>query len=496
MHKFILKYWNLKNSNTFGVDNPSISVSTHSGKRDKKLKEIKMGPKKDLIGVSGAKPLMMFIAILALMAINGLYGQERDTSQVEPKVELKVVYEKTFDEQIVDAIFDTVTVSIEEAKRMGWKDEAFTPEDKVKGKVLVSYPRVVFVAGVGCCGWYIPNNGLEKRIKALRFYSKNGDLQKELEIGKDSIEYIYLSPQKNYILVSKIPWEYAPNHTGGSLYNLEGKKVWEIEGPTPIAVSDEGCAIAVHLDWQIPSEPGGDFYIYDSKGKLITTVENPNKTKTAPLFAKYSENSEYAILGYYTETFSPTIFLLISKTGKILWKRELVEYSYSRAEGAIDLLPNKGIIGYVSRAGMCIFYLDWAGNLKWITNLRTFGYVNCLFASDSKKVYICTAVGYLWCFNREAGEIIWMHKEDGAPPLDSLRPLINTPNFTEMYEQEQNIIIKCEPTTIFLFDTETGKLKAKIVRPGKRIFLSLYNGIIFSINTIDGKVEGLMVKEK
>ena len=46
------------------------------------------------------------------------------------------MYEKTFEDTIVDVIFDTVT--LEEAKAMGWKEEAFSEEEKAKGKDSLS----------------------------------------------------------------------------------------------------------------------------------------------------------------------------------------------------------------------------------------------------------------------------------------------------------------------------------------------------------------------
>ena len=244
--------------------------------------------------------------VIALMAMNsGLYAQEKDTAQTESKVELKVVYEKTFDEPIVNVIFDTATVNIEEAKKRGWKEEGFTNEEKIKGKVLISYPKVVF--------------GVQEARLEARFYDKNAQIINRLTLKE--YEGVYLSPNKRCILVSKIPDEWNPQYSGGTLYDLDSKKIWEIDGPTPTAVSDEGYAIAAYLDWQVPPAPGGDFYVYDSKGKLITTIENPLKKKTAPLFAKFSKDGEYALLGFRASTYPPTAFTLITKEGKILWKK-------------------------------------------------------------------------------------------------------------------------------------------------------------------------------
>ncbi len=88
-------------------------------------------------------------AIIAFMAVSiSLYAQEKDTTQGAPlskqtgEVDLQVIYEKMFDDTIADVFFDTTTVSIEEAQKMGWKEEAFKGM-KVSDKTRIIYPKVV-----------------------------------------------------------------------------------------------------------------------------------------------------------------------------------------------------------------------------------------------------------------------------------------------------------------------------------------------------------------
>ena len=215
--------------------------------------------------------------------------------------------------------------------------------------------------------------------KELKFYEKNGRVMNELILKEFGEKKVYLSPKKKYILVSRRPTEWDPGYFGGTLYDLDGRKVWEIEGPTPIAVSDEGYAVAAHLDWQVPPTPGGDFYVYNNKGKLLTTIENPNKKKTTPLFAKFSKDGEYALLSFYVETYYPTIFVLITKEGRIVWKREFPEYSFPGRSEEIDILSNKGI--GVTNA----FFINWQGNLKWKHSLNLGGNKGCIFSQDEMR---------------------------------------------------------------------------------------------------------------
>ena len=420
--------------------------------------------------------------VIALMAMNsGLYAEETDTVQAESKVELKVVYEKTFDEPIVDVIFDTATVSIEEAKKMGWKEEAFAAEDKIQEKVLISYPKVVFVSQGRELDWYVPSKRSSYYTKEIKFYDSNGEITTRLILKKYGEEYIHLSPQNKYILVSRMPTEWDPGYSGGSLYDCNGKKICEIEGPTPIAISDEGYTVAANLDWDVPPTPGGNFYIYDSKGKLITTIENPLKKKTAPLFAKFSKDGEYALLSFYVETYYPTIFVLITKEGKIVWRREFPEYYFHGALEETDILPNKGIVTLMGKGIAKAFSLDWKGNFRWSIPSDIFSNSWCMFSRDSSRVYIATARGYLLCLNESNGERIWMQKKGNG--------------YTEMYEQNQCIVVKEWCTKCCIFDGETGKLKAEIEYPNQ-IFLAPHNEIIFVIDPTNNRIEGLKIEEE
>ena len=425
---------------------------------------------------------LFLVSIIAFLAI-GPYAQEKDSVQTESKVNLKVVYEKTFDEPIVDVIFDTATVSIEEAKKMGWKEEAFTAEDKIQEKVLISYPKVVLISRGRELTWLPDERRNCYDTKELRFYDKNGMIINKIVLKEDG-EHIHFSPNNKYILVSRVPTDWNPQSPGGTLYDLDGKKIWGIEGSTPIAVSDEGYAVAVYRDWDIPPSRKGDFYVYDSKGKLLKTIENPLKGKTTPEYTQFSKNGEYAIICFSGGICAPSVFLLITKEGETLWKKEFPKHYYSRWVGEIDILVDKGIAGCVENGGVWAFYFDWRGNLRWFTQLNTLGYACCKFAYDAEKVYVSSSTGYLWCFNKDNGSIIWMEKI-----TDKGRA------FTELYEKNQWIILKDdEYARCFFFDSKTGKLKGKIEYPGKKIFLFQHNGIIFVINATDNRIQALKIE--
>jgi len=96
-------------------------------------------------------------------------------------------------------------------------------------------------------------------------------------------------------------------------------------------------------------------------------------------------------------------------------------------------------------------------------------------------VYIATAKGDLLCLNESNGETIWMQKKGKG--------------FTEMYEQNQYIMVKEWCSKCCIFDSETGKLRAEIEYP-KQIFLASHNEMVFVVNTANDKVEGLKIEEE
>ena len=428
------------------------------------------------------------IIITGLFALSAAYGQEKG-------IKLINVYEKSFNEPIVDVIFDTATVSIKEAKKMGWKDEAFTKEEKSKGKAVVSYPKVVFVSRGKRLGYYAPaTKRSSNTVKEIRFYDKNGVLLNTIEIGKQGSEWIHISPNSKYILVSKIPTEYNPDYSGGTLYDCEGRKIGEIEGPTPIAISDEGYTVATNLDWQVPPEPGGSFYIYDPTGRLLKTVENPDKKRSAPLFAKYTKDGEYAVLVFKGTTAPPTIIYLIKKTGEILWKKEFPEYRFSGRGEEMDMM-NEGITGIFDLVKLSppgqenwrtyIFYIDLQGNLRWKVPLEIRGNMIVKHSEGGKNVYVSSTEGYLWSIDMYQGEVIWKHKEPWSPePQIKKEWPWEVPLFCELEIIDDTLYLigkqgrNWHSSTLFIFDGKSGSLLRKMEYPHEKIsFVETGRGI-------------------
>jgi len=149
-------------------------------------------------------------------------------------------------------------------------------------------------------------------------------------------------------------------------------------------------------------------------------------------------------------------------------------------------LQDKGIVGFVENGGLHLFHVDSSSN-SWCKKLKHIAYGCCTVDEDMKKVYIAISSGQLACFNIETGEVIWKQKIDKRANY-----------FTEIYKQGTNLIVKGSYpgvlTKIFIFDSETGQLRAEIRLP-KEVFLVPHNETIFAINVTKKRVEGFKPEE-
>ena len=440
------------------------------------------------------------ILFLCIIAFSILRAEDKSVIKLIP------VYEKTFQDSIVDVIFDTATVSITKAKEMGWKDDAFNEEERVKGKATISYPKVVLVSRGKKLGYYAPaTKRSSNTVKEIRFYDRNGTLLNTMEIGKQGREWIHISPNSKYILMSKIPTEYRPNYSGGKLYDYNGNKVWENGGPTPIAVSDEGYTVGANLDWQVPPEPGGSFYIYNPSGKLIKTIANSDKNRSAPLFAKYTSDGEYAVLVFKGTTEPPTTITLIKKTGEIMWKKEFSEYRFSGRGEELDILRGVGISGIfdliTSSSAKKIedwktyaFFIDWQGNLKWTVPLEIRGNMIVNISEDREIAYVVSTEGYIWCIKIEQGEMVWRHKELWATSPSAKEWSWEVPLLNEMDIKRNTLYIIGKQgrdwysSTLFVFNGKSGRLLKKVEYPQEKIFFAKCKRKIGLINTTKRKM--------
>jgi outer membrane protein assembly factor BamB len=419
-----------------------------------------------------------------------------------PKIELTTVYEKNLDEVIVDAIFDTATVPIETAKSLGW-EQGYVDKVKTRGELKIEYPSIVKISrrGEKVSSRTTRAKNSSYYVKELRFYDSNNSITKNIPISwGEGYEYIYSSPQKKYLLVSKQPTEYNPEYSGGVLYDSRGNKIVEIQGPSPVAVSDEGLMIAANLDWQEPFQTGGSFYLYDKNGRLVKEIGNPDKERAAAFFAKFSPDGQYAVLSFSGSGAKPTYFYIVDKRGGILGHCDLPEYRFSARTEEMDEFEDEGfavILDKISAGAFgldwkqYLFFFDWSGNLKWQVPLKIRGDMAVEFSEDGSKIYVISGAGYLWCADTKNGNIIWEHKEAWAPEPGPRRWPSGVPIFRELKIRGDKVFVigkrgsDWDSSTLFVFDGKTGNLLEKIEYPQEKITFGETHSSLSLINISD-----------
>jgi outer membrane protein assembly factor BamB len=424
------------------------------------------------------KKVLRAIIFLLLQQNLQLYAGESDRTvtqsfpiQLKP-IDLQAAYLKAFDEQIVDVIFDTATVSIEEAVQMGWKEDALTAREDDRVPIHLPILAIISKRDVyGLGAYYVSEkkrSGIE--ITQVIFYDSDVNIHSKLEL-RGAKEKIFLSPNSKYLLLSTRPADYDYS-SGGVLYYINGKKIWEtnMHAPSPIAISDEGYTISAYLSSEGPS-PGGDFCVYDPEGQLITTITNPDKTKFAPIFAEFADDGNYAVLCFQVEG-PPTTFMFINKEGEVLWEKRFPDYRFSGFEEEIAV-TSAGVIGITIYPR--VFHIDQNGNVKWTLPLEARGFMTVRIGENGEKVYIISSKGFVWCIDIDAGKILWKHREPWSPePTNKISPP-DVPHFGELRVSENRLFvigkkgIPWHSSTLFIFDAATGKVLATAEFPQEKI---------------------------
>ncbi|MEO0130026.1 MAG: hypothetical protein ABIL02_07290 [candidate division WOR-3 bacterium] len=408
----------------------------------------------------------LMITIISALCLVSLAGAEEGKS--ESKIELIPVYEKTFDDTIVDVIFDTTTVSIEEAKRMGWKPAAFTTKEIERGKASIWYPKIVLLGK----GFKISRNPHEnmEQISEIRFLKRNGKLLKRIAATPWKEKIIY-SKSGRYILQARVPSEYEPENQGAILYKNDGTILWQKNELKFVDVSDYGYTIATYPVFE--AEPTEGHIIIDQAGQVVKKITNPLKDKSVGYSAaRFSPCGNYIVIGY-SDMWQHSYVILTTRMGHIVWQQELNYSTWTPNECAIE--PGIGVFGILKELGIdnygkevlkgvYTYFIDWNGSLRWCVPINTKTSISIEVDTVAKTVYVVPSSGYIYCIKISDGEVIWMHQEKWAPvgiPVnaDLLR---NVPLFAEAQIDDKHVYIigrnmDKHASTLFIFDKASGK---------------------------------------
>lgn len=352
----------------------------------------------------------MFISlIITVMAgTTGLYAQEKVQEEPLPvltrKVNLKVAYEKTFDEPIADVILDTATVSIEEAKRMGWKDEAFSIEEKAEMKVKVFYPKVMITSKTENIDYPFEPEG-EMRAKEIEFYNKDGELIRAVSAGHRLLR----SENGRYFVAANSfgdgydkEGNYISHPGGGVIYNWNGDEIGRISSGRILQTSDGGYILVDQGDL------GRDWAVYDSSGERTGNLAAHEYTIGASNGSRMTQNGEYIVTVILIAK-TKTIYILWDKIGRILWTKEFPFEVTGSMPLSHSLVENVGMAG---KAKGSLIMIDWDGELLWNITKPTGGSYRSKFSQDNKRVFMISTNGYVICLDALPGRICWQHKAD------------------------------------------------------------------------------------
>lgn len=428
--------------------------------------------------------LSLLLATASMVAVCGLaavcFAQTVADDTSINKVELVPVYEKTFTDSIVDAVFDTITVSIEKAKSMGWKEAVFNKSDIRKNIKTIQYPAVIAVGKV--IDWY----NLE--VKEVKFLDPNGKLLNLVKVVYP--EKIIKSKNGKYILIARQPVEGKEDWQGGRLYNNKGVLLRTYKDCFPIAISDDGYVIAGKDQYE--GAPPAECVIYNPAGNITGRIINPYKNAGWSV-AKFTEEQEYVIVGF-TDLNSKSELFVYKKDGTLIFRKEIEGISFRNRETEILGSDESGIIGIVENNGIVSIYLtDMCGKIKWQVQLEVGSNMVCSF-NKKDKLLVSTSYGYVWCIDVLSGEKSWVYKEKWAPKgIPHAKILDDRPLFYQHELIDNNIIVNSHYSNrhtiesrfwyasgIHCIELSNGNLVYRNVFPNEKILL-LDNGILLNV---------------
>ena len=276
------------------------------------------------------------ILFLCIIAFSILRAEDKSVIKLIP------VYEKTFQDTIVDVIFDTATVNIEEAKEMGWKEEAFDEEERVKGKATISYPNIL-MTGRG-----------EGNIKEIIFYSKSGQIKRRIHVSKT--EKVIRSEEGHYILKAKRYNEFNLSQQGAVLYDWNGNVVWEKDKGVFKAVSDSGYSatgfVSVDGSWY-------PFKIYNSKGVEVESL-NLNYNNIIDAGGRFS--GDYFVVCAWIKNRKTHIVIIPLQSKKSRMDRIIDDWVN---QNDVEIFNTTGII-----VGRPLMIIDWSGKINKLALLK------------------------------------------------------------------------------------------------------------------------------
>jgi len=377
----------------------------------------------------------------------------------ESGIKLIPVYEKTFEDTIVDVIFDTVTVTLKEAKAMGWKEEAFSEEEKARGRVKIDYAKIIIFK--------------KKTREYIGFFDWRGKEVKKYITKPDAIALVSLNG-KFIGITTPIECSKGECETRFTMMTDKGDVIWEIEGlgTGPYEPSPDGKWAIGLPSVEVAEAP---LEIYNKNG-LFKKIENPYGI----IEYCFSNDGEYLAIsvGESSVWWNPEGYLMwMNSSGEIIWKAENLNVwnmyfspgskylCFKSAKDSVSMILN--VFRIANRTNIANFGLG-KGKLYYF------------FPSNENNLLVANGIEKrLYLLNIVENKIRWqVNMKEGTP-----RTVMAT-------EGLDKIVVGAYPNKVYIFD-KNGELlvdetlperffmrwpRLKISQDGKRIIYAGRSG--------------------
>lgn len=273
---------------------------------------------------------VLLVVLLTLVLIYPMIGRGAEKDSIS----LNLVWEKEFNEPIVDVIIDTSNT------------KNITP------KVVIFNDK-----------FSIFNKG--KEVRTIVFFDKK---------KKDGYIRISRSPNGKYILFAKDPVDLSgPDWIGGTIYNDKGNIVMKIPKEIPLYVSDDGIIIAnapTYYGETIPSY----WTIYSLQNGKISKIFNPFKSNIGDAILIFTKGQNYIIAFFSSFKRKKTFISLYKINGnniKTIWQTTFnFEYFHVHPYYMnFGILDNVGFVNAYNGSSK-IFFINWEGQKQWEQDIK------------------------------------------------------------------------------------------------------------------------------
>ena len=394
--------------------------------------------------------------VIALTAMNsGLYGQEKDTAQLDSQIELELVWEKEFESPVLNfSLTEMNGIPTLEVVITTDKVQFFTGKN-VKEIQTKSY-EINWLEGwrfrllcskngdyIGIRKDHYGDYGRIQEGSEFQVYDKIGNLLttrkvtnnyqpfalmnngaflvtgvledasivlEQLNGAKEVIfDYPDMRPS-TYMDIAEKGDCFVLNIAGIGiiLYSDTGKEIWRKKfawgDAANVRISDNGKYIGA-----VGILSGGGMHFLSSNGSLLWKYPLDNYYNFYLNCMDFSPDEEYFAANIYRDD----IYLFESSTGKILWNYKLEQVNSSRKFFSIGVARNGEFVAAADGGGTrelpagdssTVFLFDKKGNLVWKKQLmiQKQKAPNVRFSNDGKYFFICNA-GRLYCYKITGG---------------------------------------------------------------------------------------------